>query len=214
MRLSLNRLARRSVLVSALAAAGLALAACDNAGGSKGMASDEYFSLGNKDSKVTLVEYASTTCSHCAHFHSTIYQELKKNYIDTGKIRYEFREFATPPADVSMAGGLLARCAGKDKYFDVIDALMRGQEQLFATGDGRGMLLSVAQSVGMDETAFAKCVSDEKAITAFTARMERDAKKYNIQGTPSFFINGKAFPYKQGTTAADFAAALDAELKK
>jgi protein-disulfide isomerase len=102
---------------------------------------------------------------------------------------------------MSAAGFLLARCAGKDKYFTVLDAVFRGQEEMFTSGDIRGGLLRVAQSAGMTEEQFGKCVSDEAALKALNARVEKSAREDKITGTPTFFVNGKKIAEGEVTMA-------------
>lgn len=182
-------LSRRFLLTAAAAVAGLALAGCNKGAGSAASAED--MSLGDPAAKVKVVEYASASCSHCARFNSEVMPEFKKKYVDTGKVQYTLKEFLTPPTEVAMAGFLVARCAGKDKYFPVLDAIFRSQEEMFQTGDFRGVLLRVAQSAGMTEAQFSSCVSDEAAIKAMTARVERANKVDGITGTPTILVNGK-----------------------
>jgi protein-disulfide isomerase len=112
-------------------------------------------------------------------------------YIDTGKVGYTLKEFLTPPPEVAAAGFLVARCAGKDKYFTVLDSIFKNQQEMFTTGDFRGVLLRIAQSAGMTEQQFTACVSDEKALKALDARVSRAINQDKITGTPTFLVNGK-----------------------
>ncbi len=180
---------RRLLMVAAAAMAALSLAGCNNAGGGAAAGGDA-MTMGKADAPVKVEEYASTTCSHCGRFNSDVFPAFKAKYIDTGKVQYTFHEFLTPPEAVAAAGFLTARCAGKDKYFSVIDALFRSQDEMFRSGDARGTLLKVAQSVGMTEEQFNKCVSDEAANKALNARIEASQKR-GISSTPTFFFNGK-----------------------
>ena len=126
-------------------------------------------------------------------------------------MHYTFNEFLTDPPAVAVAGFLTARCAGKDKYFSVIDALFRSQEEMYRTQDPRGTLLKVAQSAGMTEAQFNACVNDEKALTAIEARVKA-AQDRGISSTPSFFINGKKA--KDGEmTLEELDAAVAAAMK-
>lgn len=179
----------RRLLVVAAAAAGLSLAGCKR-GGAQGPAEGD-MTLGDPNAKVKVVEYASASCSHCATFNNEVFPAFKAKYIDTGRAHYTLKEFLTPPEEVAAAGFLLARCAGKDKYFNVLDAIFRNQNEMFQTGDFRGVLLRIAQSAGMTEDQFNKCVSDETALKALNARVERAAKQDKVTGTPTFFVNGK-----------------------
>jgi protein-disulfide isomerase len=179
----------RRLLVAAFAVAALGLAGCNKGGGASGPSEGD-MSLGPADAKVKVVEYASASCSHCARFNNEVFPAFKAKYIDTGKVNYTLKEFLTPPEEVAAAGFLMARCAGKDKYFTVLDAIFKNQEEMFQTGDVRGVLLRIAQSAGMTEDQFNKCVSDPEAIKALNARVDA-AKKEKITGTPTIFVNGK-----------------------
>ena len=179
----------RRLLVAAVAVAGLSLAACNKAGGAGASAGD--MTLGPADAKVKVVEYASASCSHCATFNNEVFPAFKAKYIDTGKVHYTLKEFLTPPEQVAAAGFLTARCAGKDKYFTVLDAIFKNQAEMFQTGDVRGGLLRIAQSAGMTEDQFTKCVSDPEALKALQARHDKAVKEDKISGTPTFFVNGK-----------------------
>jgi protein-disulfide isomerase len=147
--------------------------------------------MGPADAKVKVVEYASASCSHCAKFNNETFPAFKAKYIDTGKVQYTLKEFLTPPEQVAAASFLMARCAGKDKYFTVLDSVYKNQTEMFQTGDFRGVLLRIAQSAGMTEQQFNQCVSDEAALKALDARVTKAVREDKITGTPSFFVNGK-----------------------
>jgi protein-disulfide isomerase len=199
---------RRVILASTAA---IAIAGCSKDAGAGPAAGD--MSLGDPNAPVKLVEYASLTCSHCARFNAEVFPELKKKYIDTGKVHYTLREFLTPPQELAAAGFLLARCAGEDKYFQVVDAVFRSQGEWASTGDVRGSLLRIAQSVGMSEAQFNQCISDEKALTELNKRMESAIKQQKISATPTFVINGKTV--KEGEMSlAELDAAIAAASKK
>lgn len=205
----MQTLHRRTLL--ALGASTLALAACK--GGTGGGVSTDDMTMGDPKAKVTVVEYASLACSHCAKWNKEVWPAFKAKYVDTGKVHYVFREFITAPPQLAVAGTLMARCSGKDKYFTVIDAVFHGQDEIFRTGDIRGVLLPIAQSAGMDEDAFMKCVSDEKAINALTAKVEKYAKEAEIQGTPTFFFNDDKYD-KGELSMAEIDAAYAKALAK
>jgi protein-disulfide isomerase len=172
-----------------VAVAGLLLLAACNRGSA---ASSEDMSMGDPKAPVKMVEYASASCTHCATFNNTVFPTFKEKYIDTGKVHYTLKEFLTPPNELAAAGFLTARCAGKEKYFSVLDAIFRSQQEIFQTGDMRGVLLRVAQSAGLTESQFNTCITDETALKALNARVERAIKQDKITGTPAFFINGKS----------------------
>ena len=204
----MQTLHRRTLL--ALGASAFALAACK--GGSGAAVTAEDMSLGDANAKVTVVEYASLSCGHCAEWNKTVFPEFKAKYIDTGKVRYVFREFITAPPQLAVAGTLMARCAGKDKYFTVIDAVFHGQEEIFRTGDIRGVLLPIAQSAGLSEEAFMACVSDEKAINALNDKVQKYATEAKIEGTPTFFFNDDK--YGNGLTMSQIDEAYAKALAK
>jgi protein-disulfide isomerase len=203
-------------LMAALAAA-MAVAACGaDAGPAKNAGGNlAEMALGRADAKVTMIEYASVTCGHCADFHANILPALKTKYIDTGQVRYVFREFRTPPQDVATAGFLLARCnnATPDQYFKRVDLVFKQQPAIFDAlqrGQGRQALLSVAKAAGLSETQFDACIRDQASIDAMAAVEEAGLKEFKIAGTPTVIINGKVIT--GGYTVASLSAALDEAL--
>ncbi len=184
------QVALRTACVGALAA--LSLAACSKAGGGGPALTKDDMDLGNPQSKVTVVEYASVGCPVCAKWQKEVYPDFKAKYIDTGKIHYVFREMLVggdSEVRVAASGFLVARCAGKDKYFAVNDAIFKSQQQAFEAP--RETLLEVAKSVGMTEDQFNKCTTDEKAIQALNDRVERHGRDDKVNSTPTFVVNGK-----------------------
>ena len=203
----MGAISRRLVLA---AVAALSLAAC-NKGGSGAVSSDD-MTMGNPKAKVTVVEYASVACPHCARFNNDVFPAFKKKYIDTGLVHYVAREALTGEPTVAAAGFLLARCAGKDKYFLVTDAVYRAQEQIFQSGDVHGVLLHVAQSAGLNEDQMNKCITDETAIKALNDRVEKYSKLDGVDSTPTFIVNGKKL--KPGEISlAELDAAIQPLLK-
>ncbi|HEY2659276.1 MAG TPA: DsbA family protein [Caulobacteraceae bacterium] len=186
----------------------LGLAGCDKLFPHTTAVTADDMSMGNPAAKVTVIEYASASCPHCARFNNEVFPAFKAKYIDTGKINYVFREFLTPPTNMAAAGFMTARCAGKDKYFSVLDAIYRNQEAMFQSGDIRGGLQRIAQSAGLSEQQFTACVTDDKALTALNDRVQRYETKDNITGTPTFMVNGKKLDGEQ--TLASLDAAISA----
>ncbi len=184
-------------------AVSLALVACNKTTAS---ATDSDMSMGSPTAKVTVIEYASASCPHCARWNNDVFPQFKAKYIDTGKVHYVFREFLTPPIEVASAGFLLARCAGKDKYFPVLDAIYHNQAQMYESGDIRGGLLRIAQSVGMNEKQFNDCITSDEALKALYDRVEKAQKEAKITGTPTFFFNGERYD-KGEMSMADLDAA-------
>ena len=178
----------RRLAVAVLMALGLA--ACHKPSAYQALPDD--MSLGNKDAKITVVEYASVGCPVCAKWDTDVFPAFKAKYIDTGKVHYVFREMLvgdTSEQTVAVAGFLLARCAGKDKYFDINNAVFANQQAVFQSP--REALLGIAQSAGMNEDQFNTCVSDESQVKALNDRVERNAKTHDVGSTPTFEINGR-----------------------
>lgn len=200
----------RRLLLVAGALVGLALAGCSKGTISATATADDQ-SLGSKDAKVTVVEYASVGCPVCGRWQKEVYPGFKTKYIDSGKVHYVFREMLVgsgPEVTVAASGFLLARCAGPDKYFPVIDAIFANQEQAFAAP--RETLESVAKGVGLTEAQFNQCIQDEKAIQALNDRVEKHAKKDGVNSTPTFVINGKQLEPGYRTLAEMDAAIAEA----
>ena len=146
--------------------------------------------LGDANAPITIIEYASMTCPHCAHFHETTYPEMKKKYVDTGKVRFIFREFPLDP--LAAAGSMLARCAGKDKYFPMIDALFSQQKDWVVQKPLQPML-AIAKQAGFTQQTFDECLANQKMLDGIEEARTRAAEKFNVNSTPTFFINGKIF---------------------
>jgi protein-disulfide isomerase len=150
--------------------------------------------MGNEKAPVTIIEYASMTCPHCAHFQEVTFPELKKRYIDTGKVHYIFREF--PLDSLAAAAFMLARCAGKDdkdKYFALIDTLFRQQRQ-WAVEKPIPPLLAIAKQAGFTEQSFNACLANQQMLDGIENTRQRAIKQFKVQSTPTFFINGTAHP--------------------
>ena len=144
--------------------------------------------LGAAEAPVTIVEYASMTCPHCAHFHETTFPELKKRYIDTGKVRFIFREFPLDP--LATAGSVLARCAGDGKYFPMIETLF-SMQRTWAVQKPLAPLLAIAKQAGFSQESFEKCLDDRKLAADVEKIRDNAAQKFGVNSTPTFFINGK-----------------------
>jgi protein-disulfide isomerase len=190
--------------VAVLAFAALSLAACSGGGGSKSaVGADQDMTMGDPKAPVTVIEYASTSCPHCARYNADDFPALKKQYIDTGKVYYVFRETPIHPS-LDGPAYLLARCVPKDKYFNVIDAMMRGQSEYFAPSivnaqnsdeaisqAYRAVLLRTAESQGLTDDQAMKCMSDPAAAAKLSDRVQAEAKQYDVDSTPTFIVNGK-----------------------
>jgi protein-disulfide isomerase len=143
---------------------------------------------GQADAPVTIVEYASMTCPHCSHFHETTYPEMKKKYIDTGKVRFIFREFPLDP--LAAAAAMLARCAGKDKFFPLVDAFFAQQKDWVVQKPLQPMF-AIAKQAGFTQQSFDECLANQQLLTNLEEQRTRATQKFNVNSTPTFFINGK-----------------------
>jgi protein-disulfide isomerase len=179
--------------IAAALIAGLMLNGCTRRPqDSAAIAQADDMSLGNPNARVKVVEYASASCPHCARWDMEVFPAFKAKYIDTGKVRYTLKEYLTDPEALAAAGFLLARCAGKDRYFPVLDAVFRGQNEMVQTGDVRSVLARIAKSPGgMTEAQLDACMRDTAAEKALAARAERHLHVDKITSTPTFVINGR-----------------------
>ena len=167
--------------------------------------------MGNDKAPVTIVEYASMTCPHCAHFDETTFPELKKRYIDTGKVRFIFREF--PLDTLASAAFMLARCSGEkdsSKYFAMIDTLFRQQQQ-WVTAKPVPPLLAIAKQAGFTEKSFDDCLANQKLLDGIQNVRQRAIDVFKVHSTPTFFINGGMYP--GALTIEDMAKIIDPQLK-
>jgi protein-disulfide isomerase len=167
--------------------------------------------MGKADAPVTVIEYASMTCPHCAHYQETTFPELKKRYIDTGKVRYIFREF--PLDNLAAAAFMLARCAGEldsSKYYAMIDTLF-AQQRTWAVEKPIPPLMAIAKQAGFTEKSFDACLANQKLLTGIEDVRQRAIKKFQVDSTPTFFINGKRTV--GAVTIDDMAKIIDPMLK-
>jgi len=148
--------------------------------------------LGSPKAPVTVVEYASMTCPHCAHFSQSTFPELKKRYIDTGKVRFIFREF--PFDKLAAAAFMLARCAhatgGNDKYMAVVETLFAQQNQ-WVVEKPLDPLQDIAKQFGFTADSFKACLTNQKVLDGIEAVRDRAVQKLGVNSTPTFFVNGK-----------------------
>lgn len=167
--------------------------------------------LGPDDAKVTVVEYASMTCGHCATFTNNVWPDFKKKYIDSGKVRYVFREF--PLDNLAAAASMLARCAGNDKALPMIEVLFEKQnEWAFGEGNPVPRLFEIAKQAGFTQELFDKCLTDQKLLDDITAGRTRASEVFGVSATPTFYINGKKL--EGGNTMDKFDAAIEPLLEK
>jgi protein-disulfide isomerase len=167
--------------------------------------------LGDDKAPVTIVEYASMTCPHCAHFQEATFPELKKRYIDTGKVRYILRDF--PLDELSGVVFVLAHCAAKDDkniYYSMIDTLFSQQRQ-WAVEKPIPPLMAIAKQAGLTEQSFKACITNQKAWDAMESVRQRAMNQFKVQSTPTFFVNGTLV--NGALSIEEFAKVIDPYLK-
>ena len=201
-------MSRRAALTAAALAAMATVAGCT---AKSGGAAEGDMSVGaGADAKVTVVEYASVTCGHCAVWNEEVWPEFKTKYVDTNKVRYVFREFPTPPQDIAVAGFLIARCAGPDKYFDVVHDIMASQKEWMAGVAPRTTLFRAAAAAGLSQEQTEVCIRDKAAIEEMSNRIKAGIDA-GVTGTPTFIVNGTKVA---DSSLSGLSQAIDAELAK
>lgn len=201
--------------------AGLALLAtgCSGGKGSADTAAQGELMMGSPDAPVTVVEYASIACPICAIVNETVMPEFKAKYVDTGQVKLIYKPMLTGNAQVAAAGHLLANCVAKDKQYKVIDAIMRSQRRMDEGGapeqyvNARPVLIGIAQSAGLSEDEFNKCITDKDALKRQNELNEKYMRDDKVNATPTFFVNGKKMARVKGDIS-DFDAAIQPLLKK
>ena len=168
-------------------------------------------SLGPANAKVQVIEYASLSCPHCAHFNEAVFAAFKAKWVDKGKARYTLKEMLTPPGQVAAAGFLMARCAGPAKYFKVVDEVFRSQPR-WTDGKIKPVLEEIGKANGISEAQFTACLQDQKALDALSLRARRAFETDGVQSTPTIFINGKQLETVP-STPAEMDAAIAQALK-
>jgi len=212
-----NRFASFAKTTMILSAAALALSACSDKGASTTKTPDGKrtafevatdHALGSADAPVTVVEYASVTCGHCATWHTTVWPEFQAKYVDTGKVRYIYREFPTGNVSLANVGHLLANCAGEDKFFGMIGVQMKRQNQILSAGNKvKDEYVALAKSAGMSEADFDACMSNQEQTERLQSVLDAGINA-GVDGTPVFFINGEKYNTNVVFTVADFDKVL------
>ncbi|MGV8930156.1 MAG: DsbA family protein [Brevundimonas sp.] len=207
---------RRSLLVLTLALAAPLMAA-SGTGSSSAVAQEavapvtaEDRSIGRADAPVTVIEYGSFACSHCADWHGFVYPTFKARFIDTGKVRFVFRNLPTPPSEVSLPGAALARCAAPERFFDVASALMSAQEAVLNGGPREAWYTAAISVSGRTREQLDACAATEATRDAIDRDL-RSARAAGVTTTPSFFVNGRRVMDRSlgGLEVAIRAAAAD-----
>ena len=146
--------------------------------------------LGDPKAPITVIEYASLTCSHCAHFHTQVLPEIKKKWIDTGKMKLVYRDF--PLDQVAAKAAQIAECAGNDRYFGVLDIIFRGQPQWATAADPLAEMAKPLRIAGMGESEIKACLANE-AMSNAVIKDYQGGEAMGVNSTPTLFINGQLY---------------------
>ena len=146
--------------------------------------------MGNPAASVTMIEYASATCPHCAAFHVNILPSVKKEYIDTGKVKFIFREF--PLDSLALGVSMLTRCLPEAKFFDVTEEFFRTQETWARAQNPEAEITKITTKAGMDKSTFDACISNQEMAKSMVEYSRKSGKDFAIKGTPAVFLNGVA----------------------
>lgn len=168
--------------------------------------------LGNLDAPVEVIEYASFTCPHCAHFHETVFGKLKANYIDTGKVKFVYREVYFDK--FGLWAGMVARCGGPEKYFPISGMIYDTQKQWIGDGEANAIadnLRKIGLKAGLTREALDACLNDDAKAKAMVAAYQANATRDGIDSTPSFVIDGQKY---SNMSYEEFSAIIDAKLAK
>ena len=165
--------------------------------------------MGDENAPVTMIEYASLTCPHCAQFHQNALPTIKKNFIETGKIRYVYRDF--PLDQLALSGSMIAQCGGRDRYFAFIDALFAQQSNWARDPKPFAALSRIARLGGLSQAKFDECIKDKDIADAILKKRLDGDKIFGINSTPTIIINGKRF--SGGLSIEQFKAVVAPLLK-
>ena len=166
--------------------------------------------LGAEDAPVEIIEYASYTCPHCANFHTNVFDEIKKNYIETGKVKFVYREVYFDKYGIWAS--LVARCGGQEKFFGITDLIYKGQKEWARAGSDGAIadeLRKIGKLAGIGQDDIEACLTDSNYIRTLVEWYQENAERDNIQSTPSFLIDGE--PYSN-MSYAEFAETLDEKI--
>ncbi len=166
--------------------------------------------LGNEKASVTVIEYASLGCPHCAHFANDIFPAFKQKYVDTGKVRYIFRDY--PLDELSMRAAQMARCGGPDRFMGYIEVLYRTQESWVEAKDPTAALERIGLLGGMSKEQFDACMQNKDLADAVLKERLEAEEKYKVESTPTFIINGE--PHAGAMPLEDFDKILEPLLRK
>jgi protein-disulfide isomerase len=168
--------------------------------------------LGSSDAPITIIEYASMTCPHCAHVHETVLPNVKTNYIDKGLVRFVFREF--PLDQLALAAAVLTRCVSKEAYHPFLSTLFAQQRTWALSEDIRGSLKEISARAGLNEAAFEACLQNKAEAEAVIKSRDEGLKNYCIGGTPTTIMNGRVLTGEQAQVYENLDLVLRTELQK
>ena len=152
---------------------------------------DKEYAMGPADAKVVLVEYASLTCPHCAQFHTSVLPGIKKEFVDTGKIRYVYRDF--PLDRLALGAAMVARCAGRDNFFGFVDTFYAAQGQWSRASNPISALSNLAKLGGMSKSKFEACLKDVEIQNGILKQRLEASNEFKVQTTPTVFVNGERY---------------------
>ncbi|SFV36279.1 Protein-disulfide isomerase [Devosia crocina] len=207
---------RRETLILAASASALSLCGLTSAQAAEGDVIDQAKLLapaggiadkvvGNENAPVTVIEYASPTCPHCATFHNTVYEPFKAEYIDTGKVKYILRPFVRNVLDAAIF--MLAEASGEDNYHDVIGTYFRTQGDWGTSQTPRDAIFTIATQLGFTQESFDAALTNQDLFTGMEAQREQALNEFGLQGTPTFYVNGKTLSGDK--TLEQLAAEID-----
>lgn len=207
---------RRETILLAAAASALSLSGIGIAQGAEGDVIDEARLMapaggledhveGNADAPVTVIEYASPTCPHCAAFHNNVYEPFKAAYIDTGKVKFIVRPFARNALDAAIF--MLAEAAGPEHYHEVVATYFKTQNEWGMSEKPRDAIFAIAQQLGFTEESFNAALTNQDVLNGIEAQKNQALDDFGLTGTPTFYVNGKTL--SGGKTLEQLAAEID-----
>ncbi|MEM7041285.1 MAG: DsbA family protein [Pseudomonadota bacterium] len=173
--------------------------------GESSAAEIEERAIGDADAPVTIIEYSSLTCPHCAAFHNEVLPDLKERYVETGKVRMIFRDF--PLNEPAVDAAVLAHCAGPDRYVGFLDVLFQTQASWASAGDTRGALKQLGKLGGLSDSEMDACFADESMVDGVLQSRLVGQNEHRVQSTPTFVINGET--HAGNRTIDEFAEIID-----
>ena len=172
--------------------------------------SDKDYALGPKDAKIVLVEYASLTCPRCARFHTQVLPGLKKEFINTGKVRYIYRDL--PLDRLALGGAMIARCSGRDTFFGFIETFYGSQASWSRASNPAQALAKLARLGGMSQNKFDQCLQNVEIQNEILQQRLKASNDFKVQATPTVFVNGDG--YSGGMTLDQFRTLLNGMIGK